>query len=84
MWCLCLPMIPLPQTIPYLSNYLYEKIKNITPIERKVFRKLMFIATQGIFMFDGKLYKQIDGITMGNPLGPTLTNFFRTFRKNSF
>ena len=46
------------------------------PIERKVFRKLMFIATQGIFMFNGKLYKQIDGITMENPLGPTLANFF--------
>ena len=46
------------------------------PIERKVCRKLMFIATQGIFMFDEKLYKQIDGVTVGNPLGPTLANFF--------
>ena len=46
------------------------------PTERKVYRKLMFIATQGIFMFDGKLYKQIDDVTMGNPLGPTLANFF--------
>ena len=46
------------------------------PFERKVFRKLMFIVTLGIFMFNGKLYKQIDGVTMGNPLGPTQVYFF--------
>ena len=36
-------------------------------------------------MFNGKLYKQIVSVTMGNPLDPTLANFFlRTFRKNTF
>ena len=45
--------VPLPETIEIIINYLYEENKNIIPIERKVFRKLMFIATQGIFMFDG-------------------------------
>ena len=54
------------------------------PIERKVFRKLMFIATQGIFMFNEKLYKQIDGDTMGNPLGPTLANFLKHLEKTFF
>ena len=54
------------------------------PIERKVFRKLMFIATQGIFMFGGKLYKQIDGVTTRNPLGPTLANFFLGHLKKHF
>ena len=44
--------VPLPETIEIIINYLYEENKNIMPIERKVFRKLMFIATQGIFMFD--------------------------------
>ena len=68
--------IPLPETVEIISNYLYEKNQNIMPVERKVFRKLMFIATQGIFMFNEKLYKQINGATMGNPLGPTLDNFF--------
>ena len=68
--------VPLPETIEIIFNYSYEENKNIMPIERKVFRKLMFISTQGIFMFDGKLYKQIDGATMRNPLGPNLANFF--------
>ena len=27
-------------------------------------------------MYDNKLYKQVDGVTMGSPLGPTLAYFF--------
>ena len=27
-------------------------------------------------MFNGKMYQQVDGVTMGSPLGPTLANFF--------
>ena len=27
-------------------------------------------------MYDNKLFKQIDGVTIGSPLGPTLANFF--------
>ena len=36
----------------------------------------MFMATQELFMYNDKLYKQIDGVTMGSPLDPTLANFF--------
>ena len=39
-------------------------------------------AKDSHFIFDGKLYKQIDGVAMGPPLGPTLTNaFWSTTRK---
>ena len=36
----------------------------------------MYMTTQGIFMHNGKFYKQLDEISMGSPLGPTLANFF--------
>ena len=36
----------------------------------------MFMTTQGLFMFNDKLYKQIDGVPMGLHLGRTLENFF--------
>ena len=62
--------VSLPETIEIISNYLYEENKNIMSIERKVFQKLMFIATQGIFMFNEKLYKQIDGVTKGKTTWP--------------
>ena len=28
------------------------------------------------FIFDNSLYRQIDGVAMGSPLGPTLGNAF--------
>ena len=28
------------------------------------------------FTFDGNIYKQVDGVAMGSPLGPTLANTF--------
>jgi len=31
---------------------------------------------QGFFMYKNKLYKQIDGVTLGSPLGPILADFF--------
>ena len=40
-----------------------------------IFRKLMYMTTQGIFMHNDKFYKQFDGISMGSPQGPTLANF---------
>ena len=36
----------------------------------------MFKTTQGLFLYKDELYQQINGVTMGSPLGPTLANFF--------
>ena len=31
--------------------------------------------------FDGKIYKQTDGVAMGSPLGPSLANAFLRFHE---
>ena len=36
----------------------------------------MQLATTGLFLYKDVLYQQIDGVTMGSPLGPSLANFF--------
>ena len=36
---------------------------------------MMNLATGGIFMQMDKMCKQVDGVAMGGPLGPTLANF---------
>ena len=33
------------------------------------------------FNFDGKIYKQTDGVAMGSPLGPSLANAFLCFHE---
>ena len=42
----------------------------------------MRLATQGLFLYKETLYKQIDGVIMGCPLGPTLANFFMAHMEN--
>ena len=37
---------------------------------------LKLATSESSFIFDNILYKQIDGVAMGSPLGPTLANAF--------
>ena len=46
-------------------------------MDKDVFMELMNIATTSVeFSFNNKMYKQIDGVAMGSPLGPALANIF--------
>ena len=45
----------------------------------------MKLCTEGMFLYKGKLYKQVDGVAMGSPLGPTLANWYMgTIEKKLF
>ena len=42
-------------------------------MNRSQFKELLELASlDNYFIFDGTIYKQIDGMAMGSPLGPTL------------
>ena len=56
-------------------NY-FPKNPNQPLMKKEIFIKLLRLATQGQFLYKDILYKQIDGVTMGSPLGPTIANFF--------
>ena len=69
-------------------NLLFEHnlCLNITKAE---FKKPFEFASSGThFHFQGTFYDQIDGVAMGSPLGPLLTNLFmgyyETLWLNSF
>ena len=53
-----------------------ERSKKVPPVDRVVFKQLLQKATGGMFMYKNILYKQVDGVAMGSPLGPSLANFF--------
>ena len=60
-----------------ISNRLYDEHNyNSILIPKDTFKKLVLLPTQGIFMHNERFYKQVEGIIMGNPLGPTMANFF--------
>ena len=62
--------------IRILTSLAGRLFNNSIPIPKDIFKKLMLLATQGIFMHNERFYKQVEGIIMGNPLGPTMANFF--------
>ena len=39
---------------------------------KNIFKKLLKLSTEGMFIHNGKLFSQIDGVAMG--LGPTVAN----------
>ena len=69
--------VPLTETIEITAKKIFFKDNGDTPpIRKDIFIKLMHLATEGFFTFNDNSYKQIDGVAMGSPLGPTLANFF--------
>ena len=69
--------IPLGETITMVSNVIYSETAVVKPpMPKASFISLLKCATGGMFSHRGKIYKQHDGVTMGNPLAPTLANFF--------
>ena len=69
--------IPLEETIKNCVNDLFSNNFYSGKLSRKDLYELLKLATtESSFIFDNKLYKQIDGVAMGSPLGPTLANAF--------
>ena len=69
--------VPLVEIIEICSRELYHSNVQCPSIPESVFQEMMKMATVGVeFSFNGLMYRQIDGICMGSPLGPILANIF--------
>ena len=71
--------VPVQRTI----NIILEKVYNHPTIKapaipERTLRELLLICTREVPFKDseGKMYIQVDGVSMGSPLGPTFANFF--------
>ena len=69
--------VPLEETINIICKKVYgpQSLKK-PPFKQLIFKRMLFLACEGIFMYKGKYFKQLDGVAMGSPLGPSLANFF--------
>ena len=69
--------IPSEETINLCVDKLFKNNTKVNKLTKGSFRSLLELVTLvTLFIFDGKYYKQKDGVTMGSPLGPTLVNVF--------
>ena len=73
--------IPLAETINICLDTLYRDSEVLKPtIPEDFLRKLLMKATCEVeFSFDEVMYRQVDGVAMGSPLGPVLANIFVGF-----
>ena len=78
--------IPLDETIEIIISLLFPDGNNtFHSFSKSEFKSLLNLATKSsTFLFDDKLYKQIDGVAMGTPCGPTLANIFLNFHEKNW
>ena len=78
--------IPLEETIDICIKEC-ERL-NIVPcnLTRKEFKSLLDIISvkESIFIFGDQLFKQVDGVAMGSPVGPTLANLFLCYHESKW
>lgn len=74
--------LPLDETIDICVNSLFENTDKVNGLSKEDVYNLLNLATkESFFMFDQNYYKQIDGVAMGSPLGPTLANIFLCYHE---
>ena len=68
-------MIPLQETIDIICSKVFSNTNNFHGFNPTDFRTLLTLAcTDTCFLFNNNTYLQVDGVSMGSPLGPTLAN----------
>ena len=61
----------LEETIDICTNIIFENTEKVVGLSEIEFEELLSLATkESYFIFIGNLYKQVNGVAMGSPLGP--------------
>ena len=70
--------VPLGETIDIVADTLYDVLdKPVLSLNKNFFKTLLELSVRDVlFFFNNVLYSQINGVGLGNPLGPTLANAF--------
>ncbi|BHF65825.1 hypothetical protein SprV_0200883800 [Sparganum proliferum] len=68
--------VPVTETIDYICEFLSASQREIG-IPTKTLKELSLRCTLNVqFLFDNQLYRQVDGVAMGSPLGSLLADVF--------
>ena len=71
------PNTSLDVTINIIIEKLFSVNETVHNLNKGQLKYLLTLATkESYFLFDGKLYQQVEGAAMGSPLGPILANIF--------
>ena len=82
--CSLFTSIPLQETIEIAVKLIFENNPQLKVTKREL-KQLFNFATSGThFIFNGSFYDQIDGVSMGSPLGPVLANLFMGYHEKKW
>ena len=74
--------VPIEETIDICTQQLYHSDIERPSLSEKSFQKLLRMVTTSVeFSVDDIMFRQIDGVAMGSPLGPVLANIFVGFHE---
>ena len=69
--------VPVNETLSILCDQIFSVTDNFHNFSRDNFLGILRLAvSNSYFLFNNFLYKQLDGLAMGNPLAPALANVF--------
>ena len=74
--------IPLHETIDIIINLVFESNNIFHCYTKDLFKKLLELTLlDSCFIFNEKLYSQIDGLAMGSPVAPVFANIFLAYNE---
>ena len=77
--------VPLDETINICIDVAFQGLEVFSGMTKSVFKNLLSLCVKdGLFIFNNELFKQIDGVAMGSPLGPTFANIFLSFHERNW
>ena len=74
--------IPVGETIEIIANHIFASCVYFEGFDR--FKLLSLSVKNCHFIFNSRIYQQIDGVAMGSPLGPLFANIFMSFHEKSW
>ena len=77
--------VPIEETIDIIIDTAYKHPSIPAPlIDADMMKKfLMICTTETPFKFEGRTYLQVDGVSMGSPLGPLFADFYLSHLENT-
>ena len=77
--------IPLDETIDICVNEFFENTDTVEGFTKSELKQLLCLATkESYFIFKGLLYKQIDGVALGSPLGSSFATAFLSYHERNW